>query len=122
MQCSKCKNTKDLRKNSVTSKGTVIYLCKSCNTKKHQEYAKTEIGKSNRRKANYKSLDKYRYKHNARVLVYKAVKRGELCKPNKCEKCFKKMELFGHHFDYLKPLDVIWLCRNCHVELHKKLK
>ena len=42
--------------------------------------------------------------------------RGHLvAKP--CEKC-GSADSQKHHPDYSKPLDVIWLCRPCHVAVH----
>ncbi len=36
-----------------------------------------------------------------------------------CKICSSvKVEM--HHPDYTKPLLIMWLCRRCHLELHKK--
>lgn len=46
--------------------------------------------------------------------VYK--RRGVL-RPEPCEACGSSaVEM--HHEDYTRPLDVIWLCRACHLSLH----
>lgn len=57
------------------------------------------------------------HKMAARKMVKNAVKRGELIKPECCQSCQKPTPrelLDGHHEDYAKPLDVTWLCRECH--------
>jgi len=38
-----------------------------------------------------------------------------------CSKCKSTERIDGHHPDYDRPLDVIWLCRPCHVLLHHPL-
>jgi hypothetical protein len=56
-------------------------------------------------------------KHNkARVLVNQAIKAGVLIK-QPCEVCNKKL-VEAHHEDYNKPLDIIWLCKEHHLEVH----
>ena len=45
-----------------------------------------------------------------------AVRRGEVVK-QPCVRCGEKKS-FGHHDDYSKPLDVIWLCALHHRERH----
>lgn len=61
-------------------------------------------------------------KHNKiNNIVNYAVKMGTIIKPDCCEKCGNetiKRNLHGHHYDYSKPLEVIWLCAKCHWELH----
>lgn len=52
--------------------------------------------------------------HNA---VARAVKRGQLTKPDTCERCPRRGRLEAHHADYDKPLDVNWLCRRCHQQV-----
>lgn len=56
--------------------------------------------------------------------VYKAVERavykGELIRSEKCEICNEICYTQGHHNDYTKPLDVVWLCASCHVFLHRR--
>lgn len=54
-------------------------------------------------------------KNFARSQVRLAIERGVL-KREPCMCGNKKVE--GHHPDYKKPLDVIWMCRKHHAELH----
>ncbi len=58
-------------------------------------------------------------KDSARRRVSRAVKNGEL-KRKPCEVCGSFYSQ-AHHEDYSKPLDVIWLCRKHHLELHGKV-
>ena len=67
----------------------------------------------------------YRRRHSqARVCesaVYVAVHMGRLTKPNFCEDCarqFPKDKIHGHHANYGKPLEVAWLCHQCHAKRH----
>ena len=55
----------------------------------------------------------------ARAAVAYAVKHGKLIKPDRCSECNQKRFLDGHHEDYDRPLDVLWLCKKCHVKRHK---
>lgn len=56
--------------------------------------------------------------------IYNVAKRkGLLINPNQCQVCgVDNVKIFGHHFDYTKPLQVTWLCRNCHNDIHKRKK
>ena len=53
----------------------------------------------------------------ANSTVNNAIKQGKM-KRGVCEICGKKAE--AHHCDYSKPLDIMWLCREHHLEWHKK--
>src|SRR5690625_498931 len=56
----------------------------------------------------------------AHIAVTNAVRNGTL-KPKPCERCSFPFGVHGHHEDYSKPLDVIWLCRRCHGERHREI-
>jgi hypothetical protein len=56
-----------------------------------------------------------RYKDNARSYANVYLRRGKIEKVA-CEICGKPGQM--HHDDYSKPLDVRWLCRPHHLELH----
>ena len=64
-----------------------------------------------------------REKISAQRKVHAAVRRGELVRPLVCERCGvdKGQRLHGHHDDYSKPLDVMWLCALCHRFRHAEL-
>lgn len=61
-------------------------------------------------------------KKAASTMVGNAVRDGKLLKPAVCSKCNKPGRIHGHHEDYYKPLDVIWLCAACHRAHHKTMK
>ncbi len=57
-----------------------------------------------------------RYTSSGKVAY--AVKKGELVVES-CEECDKDPAQ-AHHDDYLKPLNVRWLCCTCHNAWHKE--
>lgn len=59
-------------------------------------------------------------KKAAQTAVMRAIRLGELVRPDCCESCEQQRKVEGHHDDYAKPLSVRWLCRNCHKAWHRK--
>ena len=55
---------------------------------------------------------------DAHRLLTLAVGRGDLVRPTECSRCDSKSRTLGHHEDYSKPLDVVWLCYPCHGKRH----
>lgn len=64
---------------------------------------------------------KNKHKRNAHFKVSMALLKGIIIRPLKCEKCNLEKQLQAHHEDYNKPLDVVWLCIECHFNRHKEL-
>ena len=126
----KCKSTKD----------GLASACKKCSVRLYKEYRHKNIEASREKKRKYyityyaanrerlllkaKNRKRNRPHERARDTLSKAVKRGHIKKPNKCSDCgfvLDKKKIHGHHHDYSKPLDVVWLCRSCHWKLHRKI-
>lgn len=57
-------------------------------------------------------------KDRARTTLIKAVKSGKVQRPTCCSACGSGYRVQGHHPDYSKPLQVVWLCSDCHLLLH----
>lgn len=47
-----------------------------------------------------------------------AIATGEIQVASACERCGSVNSLDKHHPDYSKPLEVVWLCKSCHLRLH----
>lgn len=90
-------------------------------------YLKTPEGKAakkrastkyNRSKAhaasNWLWRQKNKHKVRAHGLLAYHLKKGNIVRPNHCERCDDECVPHGHHDDYSKPLDVKWLCVPCH--------
>lgn len=55
----------------------------------------------------------------AQAALRRAVDRGEIIRPDKCEICGKtNFEIIGHHEDYSKPFEAAWCCKSCHSQIH----
>lgn len=57
-------------------------------------------------------------KVKAHGLVKAALNSGILIRSPFCLLCWKACATHGHHQDYSKPLDVVWLCSWCHAFVH----
>ena len=68
----------------------------------------------------YRSQRKYPEKRAARTFLNSYIKMGKVMKPNSCEICLQKAKVEGHHEDYSKPLEVKWVCKKCHTDIHWK--
>lgn len=65
-------------------------------------------------------VDQDRRVARAHRAVADAIEMGTLVRPTECSRCHETPphKLHGHHEDYDKPLDVIWLCGECHARVH----
>ena len=63
-----------------------------------------------------KYIKKYPLKDKARRMARDAVKNGLLVRKS-CQVCGEK-RVDGHHPDYSKPLEVLWLCKVHHNDIH----
>lgn len=119
-KCSICKKNDGAYsfKGYMTKKGIQRYhfRCRECNTAISKKYRSTEKGKLAIGRCVKKSIKKYQYKQNARMLIAKSIRMGILLKEYHCSKCFSDYHVQAHHDDYSKPLDIIWLCKFCHIK------
>lgn len=86
---------------------------------KEKERRSTKAGKLQRILLNRKYRVKYPIKYRARDMLNDAIRRGKITR-HPCYVCGSSINVHGHHEDYLKPLEVIWLCVRHHQERHKE--
>lgn len=139
--CPTCKQNKDeseFYKSKQTTSG-LKSQCKPCHIegsiRTRNEDLKRDCNRSYMRKARADNPEKFRKrerifsskrphskKSEARYQLNLAVKRGDIEKPVICEICSMNKFIHGHHDNYSKPLDVRWLCTECHGLEHRKEK
>lgn len=127
-KCSVCKTEKSLDSFYKNTAGSELLMsrCKVCHIRlgkerrqKNPEQSRAQ-GRRNyslRREAVLGYLKGYRtrnlFRKRAQNKVQKALLKGKLARTP----CFCGNEkVDGHHPDYSKPLEVIWLCRKHHLE------
>jgi hypothetical protein len=79
----------------------------------------SEKGKESHRKSAIKYRLSSPEKKKAHDAVYRAIKRGELFRPNHCQICDAEGYTEAHHANYGedKRTSIIWICKNCHEKL-----
>ena len=86
---------------------------------KRKYYQRPEIKKHRAEQAKrYRTDPRLRLRHVSRWMLGHAIASGRIVR-QPCSTC-GKVKSEGHHPDYMKPLEVIWLCRQCHRLLHEK--
>lgn len=99
------------------------HLCSNCNNIKEESRLKqryclachNEYMRENRKKHSELS-PLQRLKANCRSYLNVYLRRGKIIK-QPCEVC-NSLDVEAHHNDYSKPLEIKWLCRKHHIELH----
>ena len=81
--------------------------CLACHAAYMREWRKT-----------HKLTDEARRRDIARHYLAVYVKRGIVTKEC-CAVCGTSDKIESHHADYDKPLEVSWLCRKHHLEMHR---
>lgn len=131
--CQIKKEAEEFYKSDHMADGRLNY-CRSCfslrHKKKRQErrqtpeykqkqkmHAKKHNKSIKRRKAISKWQKENALAHKAHLIVH-AYKQAKLLKPKPCVLCDSK-NTQAHHFDYTKPLKVVWLCAFHHNQLHR---
>ena len=125
-ECSKCGQIGPVAR---PNKGT---WCRGCTTQYYKDYRKRlyvreknlERGREAIRGGRWKQIqvawqtaNRHRYvdKMKARRKLRQEIAMGRMVKPTHCSRCGTSiLRIEGHHPDYEKPLEVIWLCSICH--------
>jgi hypothetical protein len=79
---------------------------------KAKEYAKTHL--EQRRRADWRYRRNHPERSHARIIA-----KYHIPLKSVCELCNKRAEE-RHHPNYLKPLEIVHLCHECHRKLHAK--
>jgi len=138
--CFKCgveKSLSDFYKHPQMKDGH-LNKCKTCtkrdnnwnrlkNREHYRQYDKQRQQKEERKQKKLEYQRTYRTKNRKKGRVQgktlRAIKKGVLIRPTKCERCFTENAIIeAHHEDYDKPLDVQWLCPECHRLTHLSKK
>ena len=82
--------------------------CLSCHARYQREHRKT-----------HKLSPAQKKKEIARAYTKVYLKRGKITKEN-CSVC-GDLNSQIHHLNYDKPLLIQWLCRPCHLNMHKQI-
>lgn len=82
------------------------------------EYQRTDAFKQSHAEASAKWDAQNRSKKRAHTAVNRAIRNGILTR-HPCQVCGSS-DSHGHHPDYSRPLDVVWLCPEHHAQLHEE--
>ena len=131
MECKECKKDFEPYVKDISRKGN---RCRECYNKTRRElrerqkkegtYKVQDLRKYRPRyKQKTKTLEelseKEKLKRRVRWITRLAIRKGLIIK-KPCNVC-GHIKSEAHHADYYKPLEIIWLCKKHHLEIHNKI-
>ena len=131
-KCFKCKQIKHLseyynHKNMADGHLNKCIECTKKDVRLHRQNNIDRIREYDRKRGKLPSRIKSCQKRNkirrrrfpikfaARYILANALRAKKINKPSVCSMCGRKARIYGHHNDYYKPLEVIWVCQVCHI-------
>lgn len=117
--CNKTKPPIFFHKDKTRSTG-LSSKCKDCMRAARRQRRKDDPKKYSADSRRWKRNNKP--KEQAHKAVARAIKKGVLIKPVVCPQCGSSVKIEGHHDDYAKQLDVIWVCQRCHNKIHEAMR
>lgn len=119
---SRCKPCRNIDAAESFLRNHAVYLARARERNKTPERREAEKRRNStpegklRRQATYqRQYAVHPERRKARIAVTSAIGCGRL-HPGPCMVCGEKAE--AHHPDYSRPLDIVWLCKSHHVEVH----
>lgn len=144
--CWKCKTDKPISEYNLDRgrKNGHQGTCRECQNIRLKEIMRDPILAAKKRQQNAASRDKHRArlrpiwvrqqtarqnankvdpaKQRCREILQGAVRYGRVIRSECCVGCGAKVHTHGHHEDYSKPYEVLWLCPVCHADVHRPLE
>jgi predicted acetyltransferase len=124
-KCTNCKETLPIEENFYRDryrKSGYRYICKKCSLAVSRKQTHRAIWNKNHRESINKSVSDYLERNPEKKKAYKiwrsALASGKVVR-KPCIFCGNTASQ-GHHQDYSKPLEVVWLCRTHHMDVHHK--
>src|SRR3990167_2067628 len=115
-----CKNGHELSGDNLHIDKRGFRICEKCRKAYFIEWHRKHRPTPERKRMAYEASQRWeaknRQKRKTHLILKKAIKYGKL-KREPCKVCGEE-RTDGHHEDYSKPLEVIWVCRQHHKDLH----
>lgn len=93
----------------------LAHALKFCASERIRPPAYRKVDKEKARQATRDCRMKYPQREKARQLA------KYYLPEQPCTLCGETKNIHRHHEDYNKPLEIVFLCRRCHVAIHKNL-
>lgn len=129
--CTTCKVEKSLTEFYKSTLKTGSYKCKQCNRIYQRNYHnETFYPKHEKRHHRYRKEYALEYsrrpevvaKRRARITLIHAINKGEIKRPDHCDRCELPCKPNAHHhkgYEGANVFDVQWLCFPCHKFIHR---
>lgn len=86
----------------------------------YKKWCNNNRSKVKRYHEEYYKLNNNNFKRKTRNKTNNLINCKIILKVNKCSQCNSTKNIEKHHSDYNDAENIVWLCRKCHRELHRK--